>query len=82
MICNHCVCNPLLIDLVIDIDDKCGADSATRDSDQSNSPDCFTHAMNVRSCEIPKSVFQADTTIVSCWLANFERSSLLTHRRH
>ena len=62
----------LLNDLVIDFDDEPGVDSAVRDSDQSNSPDCFTHAMvNVRSCEIPRSVLQADTIIVSCGLANF-----------
>ena len=46
-------------------------------------PDCFTHAMfNVRSCEIPRSVLQADTIVVSCGIANFEQSSWSTHRRH
>ena len=80
---NHYACNPLLNDLVIDCDDEPGVNSAARDSDQSNSPDCFTHAMvNVHSCEIPRSVFQADTIIVSCGLANFEKFSLSTHRRH
>ena len=38
--------------------------------------------VNVRSCEIPRSVLQADTIIVSCGLANFEQSSWSTHRRH
>ena len=57
--------------------------SAARDSDRSNSSDCFAHAMvNVRSREFPKSVLQADTIIVSCGLANFERTSWSTHRRH
>ena len=73
---NDCVCNPHLNDLVIDLDDKPGIDSTARDSDQSNSPDCFTHAMvNVRGCEIPRNVLQADTILVSCGLANFERAS-------
>ena len=58
-------------------------DSAARDSDQSHFSDCSTHAMvNVRSCEIPKSVLQADTIVVSCGLPNFEQSSWSTHRRH
>ena len=70
-------------DLVIDLDDEPGIDSTARDSDQSNFSDCFTHAMvNVRSCEIPRNVLQADTIVVSCGLANFEQSSLSTHRRH
>ena len=52
---DHCVCNLLLNDLVIDIDDEPGIDSTARDSDQTNSPDCLTHAMvNVRGCEIPR----------------------------
>ena len=38
--------------------------------------------VNVRSREFPKSVLQADTIIVSCGLANFERTSWSTHRRH
>ena len=80
---NDYVCNPLLNDLVIDFDDQFGNDSTARDSDQSNSPDCFTHAMvNVRGCKIPRNVLQADTIVVSCGLANFEQSSLSTHRRH
>ena len=75
--------NPLLNDLVIDRDDELGVNSAARDSDRSNSSDCYTHAMvNVRSREFPKSVLQADTIIVSCGLANFERTSWSTHRRH
>ena len=58
--------NPRLNDLVIDFDDEPGINSAARDSDQSNSPDCFTHVMaNVRSCEISRSVLQDDTIIVT-----------------
>ena len=48
---NDYVCNPLLNDLVIDLDNEPGLDSTARDSDRSNSPDCCTHAMvNVRGC--------------------------------
>ena len=80
---NDYVRNPLLNDLVTDFDDEPGIDSTARDSDQSNSPDCFTHAMvNVRGCEIPRNVLQAETIVVSCGLANFEQSSWSTHRRH
>ena len=72
------MCNPLLNDLVI-----AAIGSAARDSDRSNFPDFFTHAMvNVRSCEIPRNVLQADTIVVSCELANFEQSSWLMHHRH
>ena len=42
---NAYVCNPLLNDLVIDFDDELGVDSTARDSDQTNSLDCFSHAM-------------------------------------
>ena len=70
--------NPLLNDLVIDFDDEPGVSSVARDSDQSNSSDCFTHAMvNVRSREFPRRVPQADTIIVSCW-----RTSWSTQHRH
>ena len=82
LIYNDFASNPLLNDLVIDFDDELGFNSAGRHSDQSNSPDCFTHAM-VNDCSfgIPRSVFQTDTIIVSCGLANFEQSSWSTHRR-
>ena len=64
-------------------DDELGVDSAARDSDPSNSSDCFTRAMvTARSREFPKSVLHADTIIVSCRLANFERTSWSTHRCH
>ena len=70
-------------DLVIDFDDEPGIDSTARDSDQTNFPDCFTHAMvNVSGCEIPKNVLLADTIVVSCGFTNFEQSSWTTHRRH
>ena len=72
------MCNPLLNDLFIDSDDEPGIDSTTRHSDRSSFPDCFAHAMvNVRGCEIPRNVFQADTIVVSCGLANFEQSFLV-----
>ena len=64
-------------------DDELDVDSAARDSDPSNSCDCFTHAMvTSRSREFPKSVLHADTIIVSCRLANFERTCWSAHRRH
>ena len=69
--------------LFIDFDDEPGIDSTARNSDQTNSPKCFTRAMvNVRGCEIPRTVPQVDTIFVSCGLANFEQSSWSTHRRH
>ena len=83
LIYNDYVRNPLLDALIIDVDDETGIDSTARDSDQTNSVDCFTHAMvNVRGCEIPRNVLQADTSVVSCGLANFKQSSWSTHRRH
>ena len=83
LINNDFVRNTLLNDLVIDFDDELGIDSTARDSRQLNFPDCFTHAMvNVRGCEIPRHVLQADTIVVNCGLANFEQSSWSTHRRH
>ena len=75
--------NPLLNDFVIDFDDEPGVNSVARDSDQSNSSDCFTHAMvNARCREFPRSVLQADTIVVSCGLSNCERTSWSTQRRH
>ena len=83
LIYNVDVRNTLLDDLVIDFDDELGIKSTARDSDQSHFPDCFTHAMvNVRGCEIPRNVLQAETIGVNCGLANFEQSSWSTHRRH
>ena len=83
LIFNDYACNLLLNDLAIDSDDELGTDSTARDSDQTNSPDCFTHAMvNVHGCEIPRNVLQADTIVGSCGVANFEQSSWSTHRRH
>ena len=83
LIYNDYVCKPLLNDLVINFDDESGIDSMARDSDQSKFPDCSTHAMvNVRSCEIPRNVLQADTIVVSCGHANFVQSSWSRHRRH
>ena len=83
LIFNQYVCNPFLNDLAIDLDGEPGIDSTARDSDQSKFPDCSTHAMvNVRGCEIPRNVLQADTMVVRCGLANFEQSSWSTHRRH
>ena len=62
------VCNPLQNDLFYRL---------------TNSPDCFTHVkVNVRGCEIPRNVLQADSIAVSCGLANFEQSSWSTHHRH
>ena len=73
-------CNPFLNDLVIDVDDEPGVNSVARDSDRSNSSDCFRHAMvNARGRDFRRSVLQVDTTIVSCGL---ERTSWSTQRRH
>ena len=44
------VCNPLLNDLVIDFGDDLDVNNVARDSDQSNSSDCFTHAMVNARC--------------------------------
>ena len=69
LIYNDYVRNPLLVAVVIDFDDDPGIDSTARDSDQTNSFDFFTHAMvNVRGCETPRNVLQADTIVVSCGL--------------
>ena len=37
--------------------------------------------VNVRSCEIPRNVLQADTILVGCGVANLEQFSWPTHRR-
>ena len=71
-------CNPLLNDLVIDLDGESGIKSIARDSNQWISSDCFTHAMvNARGQEFPRSVLQADTIVVSCGLPNFETDFLV-----
>ena len=63
LIYNDYVCNTLLNDLVID---------TARIQTKTNSHDCVTHAMvNVRGCEIPRNVLQADTIVASSVLANF-----------
>ena len=50
-------------------------------TDQSDSSDRFTHAIvNARCRECPRSVLQAETIVVSCALANFERTSFLGRR--
>ena len=83
MIRDDRACNPLLYDLVINLDDESGVNSLARDSDHPNSSDCFTYAMvNVRSREFPRCVLQANTIMVSCGLANFERTSWSTQRSH
>ena len=83
MIHDESACNLLLNDLAIDLDDESGINCVARDSDRSNSSHCFTHAMvNARCREFPRSVLQADTIIVSCGLANFERTSWSTQHRH
>ena len=80
LIYNDYACNPLLNDSVIDIDDEPRINSAARDSDLSNSPDCFTHAMvNVRRCEIPRNVLQVGTTVASCELDPDNDRSLRKH---
>ena len=49
------VCNPLLNDFVVDLGDDPDVNNVVRDSDQSNSSDCFTHAMvNARCREFPR----------------------------
>ena len=45
LIYNDFVCSLLLNDLVTDLDDDLVDNSLARDSDQSTSSDCFTHAM-------------------------------------
>ena len=77
------VCNSLLDDVVIDFGAKFDVSNVARGADQPCSSDCFTHVMVDNSSRIfPKSVLQADTIIVSCGLAIFERTSWSTQRRH
>ena len=80
---NNYVCNLLVDDLVIDSGTESDVDNVARGPDQPCSPDCFTHVMvddSRRTCR--RSVLQADTIIVSCGLANFERTSKSTQRCH
>ena len=56
---DDCVCNPLLNDLVIDLDDDPGFDSTARGLDQPCSSDCYTLAVVNDSCrEFPRSVLR------------------------
>ena len=76
------VCNILLDDFVISSGTKLDVDNVARVLDQQLSLDCFTHAMIDDSRMFPRSVLQADTIIVSCGLAKFERISLSMQRYH
>ena len=77
------VCNFLLGDLVIDSCGKPDVNNVARGPDQPCSSDCFTHATVDDSRRIfPRRVLQADTIIVSCGPANFERTSWSTQRCH
>ena len=77
------VCNSLLDDLAINSGAKPDVNNVARGTDQPCSPDCSTHAMVDDSRRIfPRSVLQADTIIVSCGPANFERASWSTQRFH
>ena len=67
------LCNSLLDDLVISSGTKLDVDNVVRGPDQQRSLDCFTHAMKDDSRMFPRNVLHADTIIVSCGLANFER---------
>ena len=74
--------NPILDDFVIDYDDELDVNSVARDSNRSNFPNCFTHAVfYVPSGEFPRRVLQA-SIVLSCGLAKFERTSGSTQRRH
>ena len=76
------VCNILLDDLVISSGSELDVDNVARVPDQQLSLDCFTHAMIDDSRMFPRSVLQADTIIVSCGLAKFERISWSMQRCH
>ena len=81
LIRDDCMCIPLMNDRAIDLGDD--VYNVARDSDQSHLSDCLTHAMvNARCRESPKRVLQADTIIVSCVEANFERTSWSSQRCH
>ena len=83
MIRDGYVCNLVLGHRVIDLGDDLDVNKVARDSDQSNSSDCLTHAMvNARCREFPRIVLQAYTIIVSCGQANFERTSWSMQRCH
>ena len=73
------VCNFLLDDLVIDSGAKNDVKNVARGPDQPCSHDGSTHAIVGDSRrKFPRSVLQADAIIVSCGLANFERTSWST----
>ena len=77
------MCNLLLDDFVVDSGAKPDVNNVVRGPDQLCSFDSFAHAMVDDSCRIfPRSVLQADTIIVSCGLANFERTLWSTQRCH
>ena len=79
------MCNLLLNDLVIDLDDDLVDHSLARDSDQSASSDCFTHAMvNVPFVNFRGVCFGLIRLSCRCGLLNGlpGRTSWSTQRRH
>ena len=73
------VCDFPPSDLVIDSGIKFDIDNVVRDPGQSRFPNCSAHVMVANSSRpfrplrpFPRSVFQADTIIVSCGLANLK----------
>ena len=67
--------------LVSDCDDESVVNNVIRCSSKPCASDCSTHVMIGDGCRVlPKNVFWAVTIIVSCGLANFERTSFSTQR--